>query len=89
MARHEFNTMRPRLEIAINRIITQPTFSPKDPRGFSLIPGFIQAPLQNAMGNDAGFAITGSSVPLVGIIGNSTGQIVYFAVSVLLPDVRF
>src|SRR5690348_3904420 len=88
MAKHTFQELRPRLEAALNQRIQTPGFL-VDPQGYSLIEGFISVGLQDEIGNDAGFVIGGKSVPMVAIVGNSNGRVFYFAVTVLLPEVKF
>jgi len=88
MAKHDFKTLKPQIETAVNAAITKPGF-PIDPKGYSLTDGFVYAPIQDSVGNDAPYNISGRSVPMVMIIGNSNGQVFYFAVGTLLPKVKF
>jgi hypothetical protein len=47
--------------------------------GFTLIEGFIMQPLSN----EASLIIGGPTIPLVAIVGNTTGRVYYFALKAL------
>jgi hypothetical protein len=50
-------------------------------RGFSLIEGFIMQPLSNEVSGN--ITIGGPTIPLVAIVGNTSGRVYYFALKAL------
>lgn len=53
-------------------------------KGLSLIEGFMNFSLQGEISNN--FVIGGPSIPVVGVVGNSSGRIYTFALKVLMPQ---
>lgn len=53
--------------------------------GFTLVEGFIMQPLSNEISGN--IVIGGPTIPLVAIVGNSSGRIYYFALKALLPGI--
>lgn len=49
--------------------------------GFTLVEGFIMQPLSNEVSGN--IVIGGSTIPLVAIVGNTSGRIYYFALKAL------
>ena len=58
---------------------------PTEPKGFSLIRGFFMQPVQSSL--SGGIVIGGPTIPVVGLVGNKSGQIYYYALKVLLPEI--
>ena len=52
--------------------------------GFTLIDGFTNLSLQEDISNNV--IIGGPSIPMVGIVGNTSGRIYTFALRILMPD---
>lgn len=53
--------------------------------GFTLIEGFIMQPLSNEISGS--FVLGGPTIPLVAVVGNTSGRIYYFALKALIPDI--
>jgi len=58
-----------------------------EPDGFTLIEGFVSQPINKAI--SGAFIIGGPSIPMVAVVGNTTGRMYYFALKKLLPDLQF
>lgn len=54
--------------------------------GFTLVDGFMTLPLQGEISNNV--IIGGPSIPIVGIVGNTSGRIYTFALKVILPNIQ-
>jgi hypothetical protein len=54
--------------------------------GFALIDGFFNQPFQKEMSGN--FIIGGPTLPMIAIVGNTTGRIYFFALKVLLPNIK-
>lgn len=54
--------------------------------GFTLVDGFIMQPLNKEVSGN--FVIGGPTIPLVAIVGNTSGRMYYFALKALLPDLK-
>ncbi len=54
--------------------------------GFTLIEGFMTLPLQGEISNNV--ILGGPSIPVVGIVGNTSGRIYTFALKVILPKLE-
>lgn len=54
--------------------------------GFALIEGFMTFPIQAELSNN--LIIGGPNVPMVGIVGNTSGRIYTFALKAILPDIQ-
>lgn len=54
--------------------------------GFTLIDGFFSQPFQKEMSGN--FVIGGPALPMVAIVGNTTGRVYFFALKILLPSIK-
>jgi len=54
--------------------------------GFTLVEGFIMQPLSKELSGN--LIIGGPTIPLVAIVGNTSGRMYYFALKALLPDLK-
>ncbi len=54
--------------------------------GFTLIDGFMTLSLNGEISTN--IIIGGPSIPVIGIIGNTSGQIYTFALKVILPNIK-
>lgn len=68
-------------------------FIPHDPKGFTLIEGFISCPLQKEFTRPdksilSSIATISTSIPLVAVIGNSSGVIYYLSIKYLMPKLK-
>ena len=54
--------------------------------GFTLIDGFMTLPLHGEISNNV--IIGGPSIPVVGIVGNTSGRVYTFALKVILPRIQ-
>lgn len=55
--------------------------------GFTLVEGFIMQPLSKEVSGT--MIIGGPTIPLVAIVGNTSGRMYYFALKALLPTLEF
>ena len=55
--------------------------------GFTLVEGFIMQPLNKEISGS--IIIGGPTIPLVAIVGNTSGRMYYFALKALIPNVDF
>ena len=55
--------------------------------GFTLVEGFIMQPINKELSGN--MIIGGPTIPLVAVVGNTSGRMYYFAVKALLPDLKF
>ncbi len=55
--------------------------------GFTLVEGFIMQPLSKEVSGN--IVIGGPTIPLVAIVGNTSGRMYYFALKALLPNLEF
>jgi hypothetical protein len=86
MSSWTFEELRPAIEDAIKKTLNCHPEVYNDPKQYLLVPGILVENLQSAIG--VGWML-GQGFPRVAIIGNSTGEIHYFSLGVLLPDIRF
>lgn len=57
--------------------------------GFTLVKGFIMQPLSPLSKEVSGnLEIDESTIPLVAMVGNTSGRMYYFALKALLPDLN-
>ena len=54
--------------------------------GFTLVDGFIMQPLSGELSGN--IIIGGPTIPLVALVGNTSGRMYYFALKVLIPDFK-
>lgn len=52
----------------------------------TLIDGFISQPLQSEL--TGAFVIGGPTIPMIAVVGQTSGKIYYFALKALLPDIN-
>jgi hypothetical protein len=55
-------------------------------KGFALIEGFMRLPIYAEISNN--LIIGGPNVPIVGIVGNTSGRLYTFALKVIFPDIQ-
>ena len=55
--------------------------------GFTLVEGFIMQPLNKEISGS--IIIGGTTIPLVAIVGNTSGRMYYFALKALIPNIDF
>ena len=55
--------------------------------GFTLVEGFIMEPLSNEVSGN--IIVGGPRIPLIAVVGNTSGQMYYFALKALLPELQF
>ncbi len=81
----KFEDYKTELQEAIKKRANQAIFS--NEKDLNLIDGFILQPIQQTIGNS--IIVGGPQVPLVAVVGVSSGKVYYFAVKALLPDLDF
>jgi len=54
--------------------------------GFTIVEGFIMQPISSEVSGN--MIIGGPTIPLVAIVGNTSGRMYYFALKALLPDIN-
>ena len=86
MAVIKFEELQIEIQKSIEQKVLKPGRIPADPEGFILVEGFFNLPIQNELGG--GVVLGGTTVPVVSIVGKSTGVMHYFAVKALLPHVE-
>ncbi|MHB1947059.1 MAG: hypothetical protein ACYCQI_02950 [Gammaproteobacteria bacterium] len=57
-----------------------------DPSEFTLIENFINQPVQSELANN--IVIGGSTIPMVAVLRTTTGQLLFYALKALLPDLK-
>ena len=53
--------------------------------GFTLVEGFVSLPIQKNLGT---YNIGGQSIPMVAVVGNTSGKMYFFALKKLIPDLQ-
>lgn len=86
MAIKKFEDLQSEIQKAIEQKVLIPGRLNSDPQGYILVEGFFNLPIQNDLGG--GVILGGTTVPVVAIIGKTTGMMHYFALKALLPDVE-
>lgn len=82
----DFNSLKKQITEALNdRFSKQGALFSGETSGFTLVDGFVMQSIQDKLG---GIYIGGKSIPMVMVVGNSSGRIYYFALKALLPDVN-
>ena len=54
------------------------------PESVSLIDGFINQPIQQELSGN--IIIGGPTIPMIAVVGNTSGRIYYFALKALIPE---
>ena len=80
----DFNSLKTQITDALNKKFSNQGAFPGESSGFTLVDGFVMQTLQEQA---QGFVIGGKSVPMIMVVGNSTGRVYYFALKALLPSV--
>jgi len=80
----KFSNIKAELEKALQKKLTQTPITGED--GFTLIDGFMTIALQGEISNNV--IIGGPSIPVVGIVGNTSGRVYTFALKVILPSIK-
>lgn len=77
---HTFEELKPRILQALQQRRIEGELT-----GLTLVDGFVMQGLQDRTN---GIFIGGKSIPLVAVVGNTSGRMYYFALKALLPDLR-
>lgn len=80
----KFSDIKNRLQLALQEKL-QLTPIPNE-NGFSIIEGFMTLPLQGEISNNV--MIGGPNIPIIGIVGNTSGRIYTFALKAILPEIQ-
>ena len=80
-----FAEYKVRIQQALEKVLKETPF-PSETQGFTLVDGFINQLLQSEL--SGAFVVGGPSIPLVALVGNSTGRMYYFALKKLIPDIQ-
>lgn len=80
----KFSEHKEKIQEALNSRLANTAFSGED-KGFTLVDGFFNLPIQDELSGD--IIIGGPTIPMISIVGNSTGRMYFFALKVLLPDI--
>ena len=78
----DFADLRVRIQTAVNEKIQ--LLGITDPQGFTIVDSFVPVNLQPKIGG--GQFLGGPYIPVVALVANSTGEVRYFALKNLLPD---
>ena len=78
-----FIALKSQIVAALNDRFAKGSFG-GETQGFTLIDGFITQSVQE---QSKGVFLGGKSIPLVAVVGNSTGRVYYFALKALLPNI--
>lgn len=84
MEQKTFSELKPKIQKAIEKRLDENPIDGEN--GFILIDGFIMKTIQPKLSGSV--VIGGPSVPMVGIVGKTTGRVYLFALKVLLPDIE-
>ncbi len=79
---NSFSSLKPRLIEALNIKFAIDANFPGERTGFTLLDGFVVHSVQD---QPTGLTLGGTSVPLVMVVGNSTGRAYFFSLKRLLP----
>ncbi|MCX6808919.1 MAG: hypothetical protein NTW50_04650 [Candidatus Berkelbacteria bacterium] len=79
----KFEDYKQRISDAVQRKLQSAPIAGEN--GFTLIEGFVMQPLSNEVSGN--IVIGGPTIPMVAIVGNTSGRIYYFALKLLLPEV--
>lgn len=80
----KFLDIKEKLQIALQEKLKQTPIVGE--AGFTLIDGFMTLPLHGDISNN--LIIGGPSIPVIGIVGNTSGRVYTFALKVILPDIQ-
>ncbi|MEI8174664.1 MAG: hypothetical protein WCG28_01805 [bacterium] len=78
-----FNELKTKIQNAIQQKLAQLPNNHGE-AGFTLIDGFLNFPIQDKM--DGSLTIGGPTVPMVAIMGNTSGRVTFFPLKALIPD---
>lgn len=79
----KFENIKPQLQQVINQRLQQGIISIPGEADLSLMEGFFTQPIQAEATN---ITIGGPAVPMVALVGNTSGRMYFFALKALLPD---
>ena len=85
MAAIKFEDYKQRLTDAIQAKLREAPILGEN--GFTLVEGFIMQPINKEL--SGAMILGGPTIPLVAVVGNTSGRMYYFAVKALLPDLKF
>lgn len=77
----DFNKNKDRIETAVNKNIALAGL--EDPKGFSLVEGFVAPTIHQVLSDD--MKVAGKALSVVAVVANSSGLIYYFHLDILLP----
>jgi len=80
----KFLDIKEKLQLALQEKLKQTPIVGE--AGFTLIDGFMTLPLHGDISNN--LIIGGPSIPVIGIVGNTSGRVYTFALKVILPDIQ-
>lgn len=78
-----FNQLKNEIQTAIKSRMDSLNL-PQGEAGFTLIDGFFNFPIQDQL--NGSLIIGGPSVPMVAIMGNTSGRVFFFPLKVLIPN---
>jgi len=78
-----FNSIKNELQNALQERIRL-THLVGETAGFTLVEGFLNSPLQTEISGS--LVIGGPNIPMVAIVGNSSGRMYFFALKAVLPN---
>jgi hypothetical protein len=81
----DFNSLKSQITTALNQKFQNREAFLGETTGFTLVDGFA---IQTIQDQTAGFILGGKSVPMVIVVGNTTGRIYYFALKALIPNLE-
>jgi hypothetical protein len=81
----KFSDIKNELQNALQAKLKQTPIIGED--GFTLIEGFMTLALNDAISNN--IIIGGPGIPIVGIVGNTSGRVYTFALKAILPNLQF
>lgn len=56
------------------------------PEPVTLIDGFVNQPIQKEL--SGAFVVGGPAIPMIMLLGNTSGRIYFFALKAILPDIK-
>jgi hypothetical protein len=84
MSSIKFSDIKDKLQVALQEKLKNTPISHEN--GFALVEGFMTLPLQEEISNNV--VIGGPNIPIIAIVGNTSGRIYTFALKAILPEVK-
>lgn len=74
-------------ERIVAELLARHEIMPYDKNGYILVEGFLEQQVLSESSDN--IVLGGPSLPMIALIGESTGLVFYFSAKILLPDLEF